>query len=228
MTTTLIPTTSPVSTTARSTRTSRAWAWSGIVAGVAALASVVVSGVLTVERGLLVDNARVAEALDGKAPAVWIFQVLTTAIAIAALVFAAGLRRRLSDQEPAGSLVPALAAGGLVTVAVMSLVGGGISTEMFHTLRNVDESDPDTLAAQLAIFNTMSWVWAGIGLTAAAVGFGALRNGSAARWIGRLSIGTAVLIGLTQIVPFQYLAMLPGALWLIVAGAGFVREARVQ
>jgi hypothetical protein len=209
-------------------RTSRAWAWSGLVAGVAALATMILSGALAVETDDLVDNARVAAALDGTAWAVWANQVLTVLTALATLVFAAGLRRRLAEQEPVGSLIPQVASAGLLTAAVMSLVGGGISTEMFHSLRHVDETDPDTLSAQLMIFDTMGWVWAGVGLAAAAVGLGALRNGSAGRAIGWFSVVIAVLVGVTQVLPFQYLALPFGALWLVVASIGFVREARVQ
>ena len=63
-----------------------------------------------------------------------------------------------------------LAVSGLLLVSAMSLVGGGICTEMFWGLtRDTAELDADTVAAQMAIFNTMAWVWAGAGLAAGAV-----------------------------------------------------------
>jgi hypothetical protein len=37
----------------------------------------------------------------------------------------------------------------------------------------------------------------------------------------------AALVLLTQLVPLQYMALVPGALWLIAAGIGLARGERV-
>src|SRR3546814_12513248 len=94
---------------------------------------------------------------------VWLWQVLSTAAALGVAVFAAGLRRRLASQAPADSLVPTLAAAGLASVAVMLLVGGGISTELFWALmQESGEADPDTLVANLGTFTTTGRDWASL------------------------------------------------------------------
>ena len=207
--------------------TSRRWAVCGILAGVLGLAQFALTGALNVDTDALSDNQLVAELLTDAAPWVWLYQVVGVATAALVAVFAAGLFRKLSQQGPADSLIPMLAVGGLLLVSAMSLVGSGICTEMFWGLtQDTDALDADTLGAQLAIFNTMGWVWAGAGLAAGAVAVAGLRHGAVGRG---LAIGSAVaagLIGLVNVVPLQYLALVPGALWLIGAGISFVRSER--
>jgi hypothetical protein len=175
----------------------------------------------------MADNAVMVSHLDGVAWVVWVTQALTVLAAGLLVVFAAGLRRRLAEQEPVGSLLPGVAMTGVVLTAAMCLVGGGISTELFwHLIQDQGASDPDTIAANLAVFNTMPWVWAGLGLSAAALASAAIRHGSAPRWLGWFSVAMAVLVVLTQVVPLQYMALVPGALWLIAAGAGLARSER--
>jgi hypothetical protein len=208
--------------------TGNGWAKAGAAAGVVAFAGLMLSsGIMTDDSSLLADNARVARDVVGNQGIVWAYQVTCTAAALGIAIFAAGLRRRLAAQAPVGSLLPGLASAGLASVAVMLLVGGGISTELFwHLAQDYGKSDPDTIAANLAIFNTMGWVWAGIGLTTGSVAVAALRHGSLPRWLGRVSLVTTVLIALTQLVPLQYLAAFIGAPWLLVAGIGLARQER--
>lgn len=231
MTTTYVPSPSPSHPNSASadgvaaTRTGRRWAVCGIAAGVLGLAQFALTGPLTVDTDDLRDNQLVADALTDAAPWVWAYQIIGVATAMLVAVFAAGLFRRLSQQAPADSLIPMLAVGGLLLVSAMSLVGSGICTEMFWGLtQDTADLDADTLAAQLSIFNTMGWVWAGAGLTAGAVAVGGLRHSA----VGRvLAIGSAVAAGLiaaVNLVPLQYMALVPGALWLIGAGVSFVRS----
>lgn len=49
----------------------------------------------------------------GRAALVWVNQAATVITDVCVVVFAAGLRRHLVAQEPAGSLVPGVAAAGL-------------------------------------------------------------------------------------------------------------------
>ena len=142
---------------------------------------------------------------------------------------AAGLRRKLAAQAPADSLLPSVAAAGLWLVAAMLLVGGGISTELFWSLaQDANEVDPDTIGAHMAIFNTMAWVWAGIGLTTGSVAVAAIRHGSLPRWLGWFSVVVTVLVALSQLVPLQYMAAFFGAPWLLVAGIGLARSERAE
>lgn len=217
--------TTPSSAALGTVRPSRRWAACGIVAGVLGLAQFVLSGALNVDTDALADNQLVAELVTDAAPWVWLYQVVGVLIAGLVAVFAAGLFRKLSQQGPADSLIPMLAVGGLLLVSSMALVGSGICTELFWGLtQDTAELDADTLAAQLSIFNTMGWVWAGAGLAAGAVAVAGLRHGAVGRGLGVISAVAAGLIGLVNLVPLQYLALVPGSLWLIGAGVGLVRS----
>lgn len=202
------------------------WAVAGWLAGILAVpVYVVVTGGLAVSTDDYIDNQRVLDALDGAAGWVWAFQTGSVAIALLVAVFGLGLRRRLAVQTPVGSLLPDLAAAGMLLVSALTLVGGGISTEMFHSLRHADEVDPDTVAAHLAIFNTMAWVWAGGILTTGATAVAGLRHGAIGRKLSIFAAAMTTLIGLTQLVPLQYLAVLPVTLFLVVGGVTLQRDA---
>jgi hypothetical protein len=205
-------------------RTRRGWAYAGLLGGIGSfLFFLGPASMLSPSTDSYADNAKVLEELDGKQGWVWAFQTLGVALAILIVIFALGLRRRLAGQEPAGSLVPDLAGIGLILMAIMTLVGTGISTEMFHALRHTDEVDPDTVSSHLAIYNTLAWVWAGGTLTTGAMAVAGLRHGSVSRRFGRFAAVMTVLVGLTQVLPFQYLAVLPMAIFLVVCGVSMVR-----
>jgi len=225
--------TTPAGATAPATRShvsdrhGRGWAWAGAAAGLAGIGMIVTSGAVTVTQDAMADNALILEEVIDKEAFVWAFQALCSAAALGITVFAAGLRRKLAAQAPADSLLPALAAAGLAAVALMLLVGGGISTELFWSLlQDSGKADPDLVGANLSIFNTMAWVWAGAGLTAGTVAVAALRHGSLPRWIGWVSAVAAVLIALVQLVPLQYMAAMVGAPWLVITGIGLARAER--
>lgn len=204
------------------------WAWAGALAGVCGLALFMVAPmVVETSDEVMADNLVLATELQGSGGIVWAVQVLTSLAAVLLVVFGAGLRRRLVEQEPVTSLLPTVALAGTFLTAAMALVGGGISTELFWYLsRDVAESDPDTVAAALTIFNTMPWVWAGLGLSAGAVALASLRHGSVQRWIGWTSAALATLVLATQVLPVQYIALLPGSIWLLVTGIGLTRRER--
>lgn len=213
--------------TGAATTGSTRWAAAGWAAGLLSIpVFVFVTGGLAVPTDALIDNELVAEHLRGAAGWVWGFQVGTFLIALLTATFGLGLRRRLAGHTPAGSLLPDLAAAGMLLVAALSLVGGGISTEMFHAIRHIDEVDPDTAAAQLMIFNTMAWVWAGGILTTAATAVAGLRYGAVGKGVARFAAVMTALIALTQAVPLQYLAVLPVMLFLVVTGIAFQREGK--
>jgi hypothetical protein len=217
----------PATRSAGSGATGRGWAWAGALGGLAGIGMIVASGAVVAPEAALADNALVLEEVIDADGAVWAFQVLCSVAALGVAAFAAGLRRRLAAQAPADSLLPALAAAGLATVAVVLLVGGGIATELFWSLaQDPGEVDPDTVAAHLAVFATMAYVWAGIGLTTGAVAVASIRHGALPRWLGWTSAVATVLVVLTQLVPLQYLAAFVGAPWLVVAGLGLARSER--
>lgn len=205
------------------------WAAAGWIAGLLSVpVFMVVTAGLMVPTDALIDNERVLDELRGDAAWVWAFQTGSVTIALLVAVFGLGLRRRLAGQTPAGSILADLAAAGMLLVAALTLVGGGISTEMFHSLRHADEVDPDTIAAHLAIFNTMAWVWAGGILTTIATAVAGLRHGAIGRRLSIFAAVMSVLVAITQIVPLQYLAVLPVTLFLIVSGIALQRESKPE
>ncbi|NGO15165.1 hypothetical protein G5C60_48175 [Streptomyces sp. HC44] len=208
---------------AHARREHRGWAWGGIVAALGGLAVVVASGPLwPFEDSDLIDNARMVDRLDGSA--MWwvlVTQVAFTAAALGAVVFGAGLRRRLDRQCTAGSLVPTTAYLGMLLVGVMSLVGAGMGTETFHNLRMDEKTDPDTIVGELTQLGTYGWVWSGLLLTAGALVVAAFRQGAVSRWIGVVSLVFGFLVLVTQVTPFQYAALFAGVPYLLILGVAF-------
>jgi hypothetical protein len=207
--------------------TRRGWAAAGWVAGLLGLAVFIgPASALSVPRAAMADNDLLVEHLRGQQGWIWAYQTSTVALALLLVVFGLGLRRRLAGQAPTGSILPDVAGAGMLLVSAMLLVGGGISTEMFHSVRNIDEIDPDTLGAHLALYNTMGWVWVGGALTTTAVAIAGLRHGSVSKALARFGVAMTVLVGLTQITPLQYLAVLPVTLFVLVCGVAQHREIR--
>jgi hypothetical protein len=205
----------------------RAWAWTGAAGALVGAAGLLVTGnTYDVDTGVVADNAALARAVAENAGLVWAQQVLCAVVAGCFLVFAAGLHRYLGRQEPQGSLVPGVVAAGVVVTAAAVLVGGGISTELYWALTGDQPFDPDTVGAHLALYNTLPWLWAALGLSAAAVAVGGLRNGSVGRGTAWFSAGCALLLAATQAFPVQYAAVVPGALWVLGTGAALALGGR--
>ncbi|WP_326999721.1 hypothetical protein OHA72_31845 [Dactylosporangium sp. NBC_01737] len=199
----------------------RGWALTGAAGGFAGAVGIFLGANLTADAGDAInDNARLVTAIAAHRDLVWLYQVSCVLAAACLVVFAAGLHRHLAVQEPAGSLVPAVAAAGAGLVAVATLVGGGICTELYWALGEPERWDPDTIAAMVEVYNTVGWLWAGAGISAAAVAVGGFRHGSASRWLAAVSALLALLVAATQAFPAQYGALFPGALWVLVAGLG--------
>lgn len=202
----------------------RGWAWAGVAAALGGLTVFIASGPLwPYEEADMRDNALMLERLDGGSAQTWVFvtQLAFTTVALTAVLFGAGLRRRLERQCPAGSLVPTTAYLGMLLVGVMSLVGAGMGTEVFHGLRNADKADADTVIGELAQLGTYGWLWSGLVLTSAALVVAAFRQGAVSRWIGVVSAIFGFLALVTQLLPFQYMALFVGVPYLLVLGAAF-------
>ncbi|MER8045975.1 hypothetical protein [Streptomyces sp. NPDC094032] len=207
----------------------RAWAWGGVVTGLAGIGVIVASGPLwPFEEADLADNAAMVARFDDTGMW-WVFvtQLAFTLAAFGAVVFGAGLKRRLERQCPAGSLVPMTAFLGMLLTGAMSLAGCGMGTEAFHLLRKRAESDPDTVMASLGQLGTYGWLWSGLLLTAAALVVAAFRQGAVGRWIGVVSVVFGLLLAVTQVTPFQYMALMVGVPYLLVLGAAFAWGRRV-
>jgi hypothetical protein len=229
--TTIVTTTNPVRSdrmdapnspgAAPDRRTSRGWAFAGIGAGLAGIATIVLSSsVDVVYRPEFESSTRgVAAALEDKAPLMFAFHTVVALGAVLMVVFAAGLYRRL-HAAMSDSLVPAIAASGLVGTAVVSILGSGLDTEFMMPLGQGAGVDDGSAAVYNHWIGTVPWLYtlaglAGIGLFAAA------RRGVVARWVGRVGLvlgGLTVVLGIS---PLEYMSGVTGVLWLVVTGCAF-------
>jgi hypothetical protein len=224
-------TTDPTSTTLTTSvagsvttgRGPRAWALAGLGAGLAAAAMFVASmavGTDLYDDETMADNAVSATLVADQRVALAAYIATATIAALLLIVFAAGLRRRLDAQCAPRSLVPGVATGGLWLAAALTLVGAGIGTELFWGLANVEDADPDSIMSMYHLVASLSWVWAGAGLSAAAIAVAAIRAGALPRWIGWVSaVGAGLMLGLS-VIPLQYMSGMVGAVWLLVVSIG--------
>ena len=207
---------------ARTRRQPRGWALAGTGAGIAGVVSIQASLALGVDWERTAGDAEAIVAdLSGRTGAQLVFHTATLIATVLVVVFAAGLSRRLAQQAPAGSLLPAVASGGLLLVAAAGLLGSGLDTQFLFGLGDPDLVVPESVAFYSDWVATIPWLWVGAGLTGVAVAVAALRHGAAPRWIGWVS---AVLGGLTLVLglsPLQYMAGFTGPLWLLVVAIGF-------
>lgn len=198
---------------------SRAWALTGLGAGLAGFASMMVSGSMSViypDDGLKADA--VQEHVSSQGPQIIAFHVLTTLAAVLLLPFAAGLFRRVRATVPADSLAPAVAAFGLVALSSVLILGAGLDTEF---LFGGDLVVPESSAFYRHWVATISWLWTTAGVTGLAL-FAAGRQGGVPRWIGIVGLvlgGLTLALGLS---PLEYMSGMTGPVWLVVTALGFV------
>ena len=231
MTTTITrPTTSPSGSTSASGRT---WAFAGAAAGLAGLVGVQASTMVDAAYNddYAGDAGRMADRLGDLVPQILTVHFAMVLATVLLVVFAAGLRRRLQVQAPAGSLLPEVAASGLLLTAVVALIGSGFTTEIVFGVTddsNKAALDPEFAAVVAHWIGTIPWLWLGSGLTGVAVAIAALRHAAAPRWIGWIA---AVLGGITLLFgmsPLQYMAGFTGPVLVLLLGIGFAFGDRGQ
>lgn len=205
------------------TATGRGWAVAGIGAGVAGIGVIVTTSTIgaVYDPDLAGDNDAIAEKLGDLVPNMFVYHSIAVACALLMVVFAAGLYRRLRSALPATSTAPIVAFAGLLGTAVVTVLGSGLDTEFMVTLTG----DRDAISSSSAtMYNhwigTIPWVWVLAGLAGLAVSV-AGRQGGVPRWVGRVGLVLGGLTVLAGVSPFQYMAILPGAIWLLVTAIGF-------
>ena len=205
------------------TPTPRGWAVAGIVAGVAGLAGGVFSGLVNVvyREDLVGDEAGVLAALGDHVVNLTAFHVLTTISALAMAVFGLGLARRLKAALPADSLLPALAAFGLLGTSVVQIIGTGLDTEFIFGVANPEVTTPSAAVLYNHWVGTIPWNLVLVGLSGLAV-YAASRHGAVSRGLGRTSLVLGGLSVLVAIAPLQYMAGATGGLWILVSGIVFL------
>lgn len=201
----------------------RTWAFTGAAAGLAGIVAIQASlaNDAVYNEEYAGDAVAITDRLGDFVPQLLVLHVGTMVAAVLLLVFAAGLRRRLEAQAPTGSLLPSVAAGGLLLTSVACLMGGAFTTEIVFGLEGDVEIDPEFAAVVGHWVGTVPWLWIGAGVTGVAVAVAALRHQAAPRWIGW---GSAVLGGITLLFglsPLQYMAGFTGPVLVLALGLGF-------
>jgi hypothetical protein len=226
VTTTLEPGTAPGTTSAP---TGGRWLAAGLAAGLAGAVSVAASmGTGAVyEPDIAGDAPAIVDRLAEMVAPILVFHVATMVSALLLVVFAAGLHGDLARRLPTGSVLPAVAAFGLLLVAVAQLLGSGLTTEFVFGVQ-----DPDQVVPEAAVFfghwiGTVPWLWGTAGLAAVALGMAA-RPGGYPRWIGVLGWVLGALMLLIAVSPLQYMAGMVGPVWLTVTAVGLLVARRAR
>jgi hypothetical protein len=204
----------------------RGWAYAGVGAGVAGIVGIVGSSLA----GAVYDEALAGDAegiVDKLADQTAPILVMHTGIMLSAvllIVFAAGLRRRLMAGTPEGSLLPQVAAYGLLLVSVALMMGSGLTTEFVFGVQ-----DPDQLVPETAVFfghwiGTIPWLWVGAGVAALAVGIAGRKFGAVPGWLTWTSLVLGAITVFFGVSPLQYMAGMTGPLWLTIAAIGLLKK----
>ncbi|WP_309131397.1 hypothetical protein [Brevibacterium sp.] len=203
-------------------RPPRAWAWTGVAAGALGIATIQASLATSINWAASAGDAdaMLADAA-GKQMAFIVFHVLSMLTFLALPVFGAGLKRRLDQQGPASGLHGQVALGGIMLTTVALLLGSGLNTQFALGLSDPSTYVPESVAFYTDWVATIPWLWVGTGLSALAVAAASLRHGAVHRWIGIVSLIFGLLIILTGVSPFQYLAGFIGPVWVLIVSLGF-------
>lgn len=212
----------PSRTSSMSSRPSRAWAWTGVAAGVLGIATIQASLAASVDWEATAGDAdkMLADAVT-KQGAFLVFHVLAVLTMLVLPIFGAGLKRRLDQQGAAGGLHGQVALGGLLLTAAALLLGSGLDTQFALGFSEPEMFVPESAAFYTDWVATISWLWVGAGLAALAVAAASLRHGAAPRWLGVVSLVLGALTVLAGVSPLQYMAGFVGPIWVLVASLGF-------
>ena len=144
----------------------RGWIYSGVGAGLAGILTVVGSSFANAvyDEQLAGDAEGITLRLAEQTAPILVFHTASMACALLLLVFAAGLRRRLTQVTPAGSLLPQVAGSGLMLVSVALMMGSALTTEFVFGVKDPELLVPETAAMFGHWINTVPWVWAGAGV----------------------------------------------------------------
>lgn len=204
-------------------RGTRLWALAGVGAAVLGAVTTVSSSMVDAvynpdivehDKGIIAD-------LRGDVVAMFVMHHALTIGAVLMLVFAAGLHRRLR-QVAADSLAPTIAFAGLAGTAVVSILGAGLDTEFMTPLATGERPFSESSAAMFNHWTgTIPWLWTLAGLAGLAI-WSVARRGGAPRWMGRVGLVLGGLTVVAGVSPAEYMAIVPGVLWLLATSLGFL------
>ncbi|WP_336921585.1 hypothetical protein [Aquipuribacter sp. SD81] len=203
-------------------RRPRAWAWTGVAAGVLGVAAIQMSLLVTpvYDDATAGDAEAITTAMGDLVPALLAFHLTTTTLLVLLPVVAAGLHRRLRTALPGTSLLPGVAAAGLLLVAAAALMGSALDTEFIFAAGEPDRVVPESVAFYGHWVGTVPWLWVGAGISGVAVAVASLRHGAVPRWLGVVGLVLGGLTLLLGVSPLQYMAGFTGPVWLLVTMLG--------
>ncbi len=197
----------------------RLWPVWGIAAVLLVMSRVfVTTPSLTSEQQATVPGALV-DTIAGKQLDLYLGNGLSWLGIACLVVFVAGLYRRLSTSEPAGSLIPVVVlSGGTATAGGLLLAYGFLAL-----LAGVAGEDlaPTTVAAIYTIGDSLAYMaWTSMGIVTAGVAIAGIRHRSLPRWLGYVSgIFTLLFVALSF---FPFLSWFPALIWLLVTSIGLL------
>lgn len=206
----------------------KGWAAAGVLGGLAGVVTIQASQSISAvyDPATAGDADAITRAIGTAIPNILVLHTAAMLATLLLVVFAAGLHRRLAAALPPGSLLPPVAASGLLLVSVASLMGSGLDTEFLFAASMPDEVVAESVAFFGHWIGTIPWLWVGAGLSAVAVAAAALRHGATARWLGWVSAVFGVVTLLFGVSPLQYMAGYFGPVWVLIAGIGLLAERR--
>ncbi len=199
------------------------WALAGVGAAVLGAVTTVSSSMVDAvyNPDIVQNDVGIIADLKGDVVAMFVMHHALTFGAVLMLVFAAGLHRRLRQVAP-DSLAPMIAFVGLAGTAVVSIMGAGLDTEFMTPLATGERPFSESSAAMFNHWTgTIPWLWTLAGLAGLAI-FSVARQGGAPRWIGRVGLVLGGLTVFAGVGPAEYMAILPGVLWLLATSLGFL------
>ena len=204
----------------------RGWVLAGLCAGVASLVSIVASSMADAvyDRTVAGDARATTAALADQVPQILLMHTSALVSAVLLLVFAPGLRRLIATRCVAGSLLPDVAAGGLMLVSVAQLMGTALTTEFVFGL-----TDPARALPENGVFfghwiGTVPWLWVGAGVAALALGLAGRAFAVVPTWLAWTSLVLGTVTTLFGLSPLQYLTGMTGPLWLTITSVGLLAQ----
>ena len=209
---------------------SAVWAWTGAVAGLAGVVGIHASMAMgaAYDENNAGNAVAITAAFAEQRTAMLVMHLSLTISTLLLLIFAAGLYRRLQAGLPEFSLLPTVAAFGLVLTSTGTLLGTGLDTELLFGLSDTDKMVPEVAVFASHWMGTIPWLWVGAGLSGLAVAVAALRHRAVPRWLGWTSLVLGGLTTLLGVSPLQYMAGFVGPVWVLLAGIGFALSGRVK
>lgn len=199
------------------------WALVGALAGLAGIVGIQASSTIDavyVSEGVA-DASAITARLAEQRSSILVEHTALILSSVLLLVFAAGLRRYLSRGLPEESLVPWVAAGGVLLTSVVCLIGTGFTTEIVFGLGDTDLIVPEFAVVVGHWLGTIPWLWVGVGVSGIAVAVASLKHRAAPRWIGWTSAVLGGITALFGVSPLQYMAGFTGPVWVLVVSIGF-------